>query len=91
MLREDPQQAGGVNTAGDDSVWRCAACGADVARDRDRISLDGQQTRAFVNPDGKVVVVVMNPTSKAGEYNVVVGATSVQISSRPHSIQTVVF
>jgi glucosylceramidase len=48
-------------------------------------------TTAFLNPDGKVVVVVMNPTSKAGDYNVVVGSTSVQISSRPHSIQTVVF
>jgi glucosylceramidase len=48
-------------------------------------------TTAFVNPDGKVVVVVMNPTAKAGEYNVVVGSTSVQVSSRPHSIQTVVF
>ena len=48
-------------------------------------------TTAFVNPDGKVVVVVMNPTTKGGDYNVVVGSASVQISSRPHSIQTVVF
>jgi glucosylceramidase len=47
-------------------------------------------TTAFVNPDGTVVVVVMNPTDKAGDYNVVLGAASVQISSRPHSIQTVV-
>src|ERR1041385_4231309 len=48
-------------------------------------------TTAFVNGDGKVVVVVMNPTAKGGDYNLVVGSTSVQISSRPHSIQTVVF
>ncbi len=48
-------------------------------------------TTAFVNPDGTVVVVVMNPTDKGGDYNVAVGAGSVQISSRPHSIQTVVF
>src|SRR5256886_11699639 len=45
----------------------------------------------FVNSDGKVVVVVMNPTAKAADYNLVVGSTSVPISSRPHSIQTVVF
>jgi glucosylceramidase len=48
-------------------------------------------TTGFVNDDGKVVVVVMNPTAKGGDYNVVVGSASVQISSRPHSIQTVVF
>src|SRR5439155_201849 len=46
---------------------------------------------AFVNPNGTVAVVVMNPTSKGGDYNLVVGATSVQINSRPHSIQTVTF
>ena len=46
---------------------------------------------AFVNPDGKVVVVVMNPTAQQGQYNIVVGAASVAINSRPHSIQTVVF
>ena len=45
----------------------------------------------FVNPDGKVVVVVMNPTAKGGDYNLTVGATSLVINSRPHSIQTVVF
>ena len=57
MLREDPQQAGGAGTAQEDPIWRCAACGADVARDRDRISLDGAQTRAFVNPDGFEYVI----------------------------------
>jgi glucosylceramidase len=48
-------------------------------------------TTAFVNPDGTVAVVVMNPTAKGGDYNLVVGSAAVQISSRPHSIQTVVF
>jgi glucosylceramidase len=48
-------------------------------------------TTAFINDDGKVVVVVMNPTARGGDYNVVVGAASLQIASRPHSIQTVVF
>jgi len=46
---------------------------------------------AFVNQDGTVVVVVMNPTAKGGDYNLAVGSASVQVSSRPHSIQTVVF
>ncbi len=48
-------------------------------------------TTGFVNQDGKVVVVVMNPTAKGGPYNLTVGAASVEIESRPHSIQTVVF
>lgn len=48
-------------------------------------------TTAFVNEDGSVAVVVMNPTAKGGAYNLVVGASSVEINSPPHSIQTVVF
>ena len=52
MLREDAQQAGGAVAAQGGSGWRCAACGAEIALDRDRIPLEGQQTRAFVNPDG---------------------------------------
>ena len=48
-------------------------------------------TTAFVNEDGTVAVVVMNPTPKGGQYFLTVGATSVEINSRPHSIQTVVF
>src|SRR5256886_10421801 len=46
---------------------------------------------AFVNLDGTVAVVVMNPTARGGQYSVVVGSSSVEIGSRPHSIQTVVF
>jgi len=45
----------------------------------------------FVNPDGSVAVVVMNPTAKAGDYNLRIGGASLRINSRPHSIQTVVF
>ena len=48
-------------------------------------------TTAFVNDDGTVAVVVMNPTAKAGQYNLVVGASGMEIGSRPHSIQTIVF
>jgi len=48
-------------------------------------------TTAFRNPNGSVVVVVMNPTDKRGAYNVVVGSVSAELNARPHSIQTVVF
>jgi len=48
-------------------------------------------TTAFVNEDGTVAIVVMNPTPKGGQYFLTVGSASVEISARPHSIQTVVF
>jgi glucosylceramidase len=48
-------------------------------------------TTAFVNEDGTVAVVVMNPTATAGQYFLTVGTSAVEITSRPHSIQTVVF
>jgi len=48
-------------------------------------------TTAFVNDDGTVAVVVMNPAATAGQYNLVVGSSAMEIRSRPHSIQTVVF
>jgi len=48
-------------------------------------------TTGFVNQDGTVAVVVMNPTPRGGQYSFVAGSSSVEITSRPHSIQTVVF
>jgi glucosylceramidase len=45
----------------------------------------------FVNPDGHVAVVVMNPTERRGQYHLRVGAAAVTVQTRPHSIQTVVF
>jgi glucosylceramidase len=45
----------------------------------------------FVNEDGNVVVVVMNPTQQGGQYHLTVGTHSVAVTSLPHSIQTVVF
>ena len=48
-------------------------------------------TTGFVNDDGTVVVVVMNPTAQGGPYNLTVGGASVEITAPPHSIQTVVF
>jgi cereblon len=52
VLREDAQQAGGAARTEDERVWRCARCGAEVARDRDRVPLDGSSSRVFVNPEG---------------------------------------
>ncbi len=46
---------------------------------------------AFVNEDGQVSVVVMNPTESEGQYHLTVGFHSVEVNSSPHSIQTVVF
>jgi glucosylceramidase len=48
-------------------------------------------TTAFVNEDGTVAVVVMNPTSNGGQFFLTVGSSAVEVSSPPHSIQTVVF
>ncbi len=45
----------------------------------------------FVNPDGRVAVVVMNQTARGGEYRVRVGSAAVTVRSPAHSIQTVVF
>ena len=45
----------------------------------------------FVNPDGTVAVVVMNPTERGGQYHLRVGNADVAVRSLPHSIQTVVY
>ncbi|MFL6334117.1 MAG: glycoside hydrolase family 30 protein [Pyrinomonadaceae bacterium] len=46
---------------------------------------------AFVNTDGKVSVVVMNGGDKAVNYYLWVGGQAAEVSSLPHSIQTLVF
>jgi glucosylceramidase len=46
---------------------------------------------AFVNPDGKVAVVVMNPTDKQTNYFLWLAGNAAEVSSLPHSIQTLVF
>ena len=48
-------------------------------------------TTGFVNEDGTVAVVVMNPTARGAHYHLRVGASSVGVELRPRSIQTVVF
>ena len=46
---------------------------------------------AFVNPDGKVSVVVMNPTETQVSYWLWIAGNAAEVSSLPHSIQTLVF
>jgi len=47
-------------------------------------------TTAFKNPDGKLVVIVMNPTSQKFSCRMYIGKKAVETSSLPHSINTLV-
>ncbi|MNL84544.1 hypothetical protein D3C87_2125440 [compost metagenome] len=44
----------------------------------------------FVNKDGKLATIVMNPTDKAIRYNYYVGTDSAQVEIPAHAIQTLV-
>ena len=46
---------------------------------------------AFLNPDGKVTVVVMNPSEKNASYWLWLNGNAAEVNSLPHSIQTLVF
>jgi glucosylceramidase len=46
---------------------------------------------AFVNPDGKVSVVVMNPGDQKISWFLWVAGNAAEVTSLPHSIQTLVF
>ena len=46
---------------------------------------------AFVNRDGTVAAVVMNPGDKPVSYSLWVAGNAAQVESLPHSIQTLVF
>ena len=46
---------------------------------------------AFLNPDGKVSVVVMNKSDKEVPYFLWLDGNAAEVSSLPHSIQTLVF
>jgi glucosylceramidase len=45
-------------------------------------------TTAFVNPDGSIAVVVMNPTDEAFNYNLWIAGNATEASSLPRSIST---
>src|SRR6266540_784038 len=46
---------------------------------------------AFINPDGRVSVVVMNKTDQKLSYFLWLDGNAAEVSSLPHSIQTLVF
>jgi len=45
---------------------------------------------AFLNPDGKMAVIVMNPTDKNASYWLWMNGNAAEVNSPPHSIQTLV-
>lgn len=47
-------------------------------------------TTAFINPDGKIAVVVMNQSDLKIPYRLWIAGQAAEISSLPHSIQTLV-
>ena len=48
-------------------------------------------TTSFLNPDGKVVTIVMNQSDSKIIYNLCVGINVTQVTILPHAIQTLVF
>jgi glucosylceramidase len=51
---------------------------------------DTLQTTAFVNPDGKISVVVLNLSGQTQPFNLWLGGKSVKSTSPAHSIMTLV-
>ncbi|WP_066834085.1 glycoside hydrolase family 30 protein [Rufibacter ruber] len=51
---------------------------------------DALQTTAFLNPDGKVAVVVLNTTDKKLPYKLWINGKAADATSLPHSIATLV-
>ncbi len=48
-------------------------------------------TTAFLNPDGKVVVIVMNQSNKQTPYYLWIKGKAAALTSLPHSISTLIF
>jgi glucosylceramidase len=51
---------------------------------------DALLTTAFLNPDGKVVVVVMNQGGERIPYHLWIGGKAIEFNGLPHSISTIV-
>ena len=47
-------------------------------------------TTAFMNKDGSLAIVVMNPGNEKSVYKMVIGKKAVEVTSLPHSIATLV-
>ena len=48
-------------------------------------------TTSFLNPNGKIITIVMNQTDKKVTYNLCIGTKATEISILPHAIQTLIF
>jgi glucosylceramidase len=48
-------------------------------------------TTAFINPDGKIAVVVMNSSGEKLTYKMYVGTQAIETTALPHSIATLIF
>ncbi len=48
-------------------------------------------TTSFLNPDGKVVTVVLNQSNQKITYNLCIGTNATEIAILPHSIQTLIY
>lgn len=54
-------------------------------------SRDNLQTTAFINPDGKIAVIVLNLSDNVIPYKLWIAGQATQTNSIPHSITTLVF
>ncbi len=68
------------------TVWACSAPLSIVSSS----SRDNLQTTAFVNPDGKIVVVVLNMSEEKLPYYLWVSGQAAETVSLPHSISTLI-
>ncbi|MDP4276011.1 MAG: glycoside hydrolase family 30 protein [Bacteroidota bacterium] len=48
-------------------------------------------TTSFINPDGKIITVVMNQSDRHISYNLCVGTKNTEVSILPHAIQTLLY
>jgi glucosylceramidase len=53
-------------------------------------SRDKVATTAFINPDGKIAVVVLNQSDEKLSYNLWIGGNAATTTSLPHSITTLI-
>jgi glucosylceramidase len=53
-------------------------------------SRDKLQTTAFINPDGKIVVIVLNTSGDKLPYHLWINGDAAEATSLPHSIATLV-
>jgi len=51
---------------------------------------DGLLTTAFLNTDGRIAIIVMNPTDKSIGYSLYLAEKQAAVTALPHSISTVV-